>query len=233
MDIMPVAEHRARLQSILANIDKSDIYRSVYDKEGKLLASGFTTVKQRLVNDYCKVDFTGKSVVDLGCNFGFFTFLAARQGAKHVTGLDYLPKIVEGGQHLVAVLGYDNVSFRKFNIEKPDENIAKFDIAMLVDFFGKSNIRKQKIDGLLNFLKSLSDTELLLAFRPINRIEKDLKLTDAAFSRLYPARYISDGLFYLIDYINDNMADQWEMSAVSDYKGEISKDKLLFHCKKK
>jgi len=233
MNIMSSAEHRYRLRNILQNIDKSDIYRPVYDKNGELLAEGFTTVKPQLVDDYCKIDFAGKSVVDLGCNFGFFTFLAARQGAKHVTGLDYLPEVVEGSRHLAALLGYENVSFRTFNIEKPDTSIAQFDIAMLVDFFGKSNIRKQKINRLLNFLKSLSDTELVLAFRPINRIEKDLKLTSASFSRLYPAKYISGGLFYLIDYIYDNMADQWEMSAVSEFNGEVSKDKLLFHCKRK
>jgi tRNA (mo5U34)-methyltransferase len=229
MDVLAVEEHKERLQHILAGLDKNDIYRSIYDKDGNLLAEGCLAVKQQLIDSYCEIDFKGKSVVDLGCNFGFFSFLTARQGASAVTGLDYLPEVVEGAGHLASVLGYDNVFFKKFDIEKPTTDIGKFDIAMLLDFFGKSNIRKQKVHGLLEFLKTLSDNELLMAFRPINRIDKDLKLTEEKFCPLYPEKYIKNGNFYLVDYIRDNMAEDWDMAAVSDYKGEVSKDKLLFH----
>lgn len=229
MDISAVEKRKDRLLHILAALDKNDIYRSIYDRDGNLLAEGCFAVKQHLIDSYCDIDFKGKSVVDLGCNFGFFSFLTARQGASTVTGLDYLPEVVEGAGHLASVLGYDNVFFKTFDIEKPAKDIGKFDIAMLLDFFGKSNIRKRKVLGLLEFLKTLSDSELLMAFRPINRIDRDLKLTEKEFRPLYPEKYTKNGNFYLIDYIEDNMTEDWDMKAVSDYRGEVSKDKFLFH----
>ncbi len=222
----------ARLKRILSTIDRGDIYRSIYDPQGNLLATGSIPVKQQLVDDYCTVDFTGKTVVDLGCNFGFFSILAAKLGAKQITALDYLPEIVEGAKLLAILYGHENIEFKTFNIEKPQDDLGKFDVAMLVDFFGKSNIRKQKITSLLNFLTTLSDHELLMAFRPINRIEKDLRMSLDDFAKLYPSQYTTDGSFFLVNYVKDILADNWQMTAVSNYNGQFSKDKSLFHFRK-
>lgn len=221
------------LKQLLDTMDPNDIYRSIYDHENNLLVKGSFPVQQRLVDDYCKVDFTGKTVVDLGCNFGFFSFIAAQKGASHITALDYLPEIVKGATLLASLYGHDNVTFKTFDIESPDKNLGNYDVAMLVDFFGKSNIRKQKIKSLLEFLQTLSDSELLMAFRPINRIEKDLKMSLDDFLKLYPAEYVRDGAFILMDYVRDILADKWEMTAVSEYDGHFSKDKFLFHCQRK
>jgi len=222
-----------RLQQILASIDRGDIYRSIYDPQGNLLARGDIPVKQQLVDDYCTVDFQGKTVIDLGCNFGFFSILAAKLGAQQITALDYLPEIVEGAGILASMYGHENITFKTFDIEAPKDDLGKFDIAMLVDFFGKSNIRKQKIKQLLTFLRTLSDSELLMAFRPINRIEKDLRMSLEDFSKLYPAQFITDGSFFLVDYVKDILKNDWEMTPISNYKGQFSKDKSLFHCRNK
>jgi len=222
-----------RLQQILTSIDQGNIYRSIYDPQENLLAKGDIPVKQQLVDDYCTVDFQGKTVVDLGCNFGFFSILAAKLGAKQITALDYLPEIVEGGEILASMYGHENITFKIFDIENPKDNLGKFDIAMLVDYFGKSNIRKQKIRQLLTLLKAFSDSELLIAFRPINRIEKDLRISFEDFKKLYPAQFITDGSFFLVDYIEDILKDDWEMTAVSNYRGQFSKDKSLFHFQKR
>lgn len=221
-----------KLEKLLKNISPGDIYRTIHDPEGNILAHGDIPVQQHLVDDYCKVDFKDKTVIDLGCNFGLFSRLATELGAKHVTGLDYLPEVVEGATLLASLYGYKNISYQTFNIEKPDRELGLFDIAILVEFFGKSNIRKQKIEGLLNFIRTLSNTELLIAFRPINRIDKDLRMTQEAFSQLYPGEYTIDGSFYLINYIHDFLGDSWQMKAVSNYDNEFSKNKLLFHCQR-
>jgi predicted RNA methylase len=223
--MQPEQEIVEKLKALLDQMDPNDIYRSIFDHEKNLIVQGAFPVQQRLVDDYCRVDFKDKTVVDLGCNFGFFSFQAARLGAKHVTGLDYLPEIVKGASLLSSLYGYDNVVFRRFDIEEPETDPGKYDIAMLVDFFGKSNIRKQKIRPLLSFLQTLSDKELLLAFRPINRIEKDLKLSLDTFSKLYPQKYVTDGSFVLEAYVKDILFDQWEMSPVSNWNGSFSKDK--------
>lgn len=222
-----------QLKNLLAGLDKKDIYRSVYDMDGKLLAEGLEPLRQYLIDDFKSVDFSGRTVADLGCNFGFFSFLAADSGASHVTGVDFMPEIVEGGR-LLALLGkYGNVSFTTFNFEQPDKDLGRFDMVMLVDFFGRSNIRKRKVEYIINFMKSVADKEMLFAIRPLNRIVKDLRMSESEFSSLYPGQYISAGVFNLLHYIKDLLDEEWEIRPVSQYDGEFRKHKILFICSKR
>lgn len=221
-----------RLRAVVQTLHSDDIYRSVYTPDGELLAEGVEPLKQQLVDEFCSVDFTGKEVIDMGCSFGFFTFLAADNGAHHVTGIDALPEIVESAQLLAKLRKYSNVSFRTYNFEVQDESLGLFDLVMLVDFFGKSNIKKQKIESIVTFMESISRGELLFAIRPINRIVEDLKTTEELFSSLYPAEFIRGGSFYLLEYIEFVLGNKWNILPVSPYDGQFHKHKLLFLCKK-
>jgi len=222
-----------QLKELLQGLDKEDIYRSVYDPDGNLLAEGVEPLKKQLIDDFRKVDFNRKTVVDLGCNFGFFSFLARELGAQKITGVDAVPEVVRGGRLLAAANNVENIDFTTFNFETPDKDLGMFDLVMLVDFFGKANIRKQKVESIIRFMKSIADKELLFAIRPINRIVKDLKLTESAFSGLYPDKYIADGNFYLLEYIKDILTKEWAISPVSEYDGRFCKHKILFLCQKK
>jgi len=225
-------DERNRLKDLLIGLDAADIYRSVYDENGELLAEGLEPLHPQLLKDFKQVEFQGRSIVDLGCNFGLFSFLAAELGANHVTGVDALPEIVEGAGILAAMKDVENVSFATFNFEQPAEELGMFDMVMLVDFFGRSNIRKRKIESIINFMKSISNQELLFAIRPLNRIEKDLRMNEADFSGLYPEEYIVDGSFKLLAYITDLLSDEWTISPVSEYDGSFRKHKVLFICTK-
>lgn len=220
------------LQKLLDKLDSSDIYRSVYDLDGNVLAEGVEPLRDQLVNDYKLVDFRDKTVVDLGCGFGFFSFLAAKQGAAHVTGVDCVREIVDGATILADLHEHSNVQFREFNFEQPVGDLGVYDLAMLVDFFGKSNIRKKKVQAIVEFIKTLSHKELLFAVRPINRIKQDLKMTVSEFSALYPSQYIRDDSFFLLEYIDDILGDEWQLQAVSGYDGTFRKHKLLFLCRR-
>ncbi len=68
----------ARLQKMIAEIGAENVYRSIYDADGNLIAAGKKPVRDEMVNDFVTLDFQGKSVVDLGCNFGFFRFFAPK-----------------------------------------------------------------------------------------------------------------------------------------------------------
>lgn len=221
------------LKELLQGLDKENIYRSVYGPDGNLLAEGVQPLRKQLIDDFRKVDFKGKKVIDLGCNFGFFSFLAQELGAKKITAVDSVPEVVRGGTLLAAANNVENIHFTTFNFETPEKDLGKFDMVMLIEFFGKTNIRKQKVESIIKFMKSIAGNELLFAMRPINRIEKDLKLTAAAFSGLYPEKYIADGNFYLLEYIKDILADEWIISPVSEYDGRFCKPKILFLCRKK
>jgi SAM-dependent methyltransferase len=60
-------------------------------------------------------DLSGKSVIEIGCNAGFFCFEFAERGARQVTGVDLLDDYVSAGQWLASVRGDKNVSFLRTN----------------------------------------------------------------------------------------------------------------------
>jgi len=221
-----------RLQEIVAGLSPEAIYRSIYDSRGRILAEGLEPLRQQLLDDFDTVDFQGRNVVDLGCNFGLFSFRAAAAGAGYVLGIDSMPEVVEGARILAQMKNRDNVEFRVFDFERQKSLPGYFDMVMLVDFFGRSSIRKKKIDGILEFMMATASREMLFAIRPINRIENDLKLSQAAFAKLYPGKYIQGDSFFLLDYIGDILGNRWRITAISDYQGLYCKHKLLFLCRR-
>ncbi|MFZ2868658.1 class I SAM-dependent methyltransferase [Zavarzinia sp.] len=50
-------------------------------------------------------DMTGKSVLDLGCNSGYFCFEALRRGATRVVGVDHSETAIRGARKLADCLG--------------------------------------------------------------------------------------------------------------------------------
>ncbi len=54
---------------------------------------------------------TGKKVLDLGSNQGFFSFQAALHGASEVTGVELTKQDVEAAEDIKRITGLDNVNF--------------------------------------------------------------------------------------------------------------------------
>lgn len=76
-------------------------------------------------------DLTGKRVLDLGCNHGFFCFAAAERGAAEVIGIDRDPKAVEAATIRAEHLGVsDRVSFKNLSWDEFSE--GGFDYILLL-----------------------------------------------------------------------------------------------------
>lgn len=56
-------------------------------------------------------DFTGKSVLDIGCNAGFFSFVAADRGCRDIVAIDYSSGYIEQARFCNDVRG-DLIDFR-------------------------------------------------------------------------------------------------------------------------
>lgn len=56
-------------------------------------------------------DVQGRTVLDAGCNCGFFAFEFVKRGAQFVTGLDLHAASVERAQFCASVLGIENARF--------------------------------------------------------------------------------------------------------------------------
>jgi 2-polyprenyl-3-methyl-5-hydroxy-6-metoxy-1,4-benzoquinol methylase len=68
-------------------------------------------------NAILPVRLDGKSVLDLGCNNGYFCFEAAKRGATRVLGLDVDPEMIRKNRLLAEVLGH-NVQFDVVNLDR-------------------------------------------------------------------------------------------------------------------
>jgi SAM-dependent methyltransferase len=211
---MPSLQEFLTLAASLAPIHR---YRTVYDADFSVLVPGKEAIDANTLAAFSRIDFAGRSVVDIGCNFGFFTFQARRLGAASVVGVDRESRVLEGCELLRQHFGIDNVSFACHDIADPACPLAThaFDIAMLVEFIGKTFVVQNRVAPALAFLERLSDRELIVSVQKIYWIRKELGTTPKQLGTLYPARYIDGGDFLLLEYVRDFLAPRWRMEALS------------------
>jgi tRNA (mo5U34)-methyltransferase len=71
-------------------------------------------------------DLTGKSVLDIGCNAGFYSVEMKRRGAARVVGIDSDDRYLAQARLATETLGFDGVEFR---------NLSVYDVAALGERF--------------------------------------------------------------------------------------------------
>ncbi len=206
------------LRNIVAGLDPEHVYRTIYDADLNVLVPGKEEIDEDTLRVFRRIDFTGKTVVDLGCNFGFFTFEARRQGAARVLGVDREERVLEGCRVLGRHFGLPGVDFAAYDLEEASCALLteKFDMALLVEFIGKGIVNAGKVDAALGFLECLSDKELIVSVQKAYWINKELQTTPEALASIYPERYIQNGDFLLLEYVRDFFVPKWTMRLLSD-----------------
>lgn len=76
-------------------------------------------------------DLSGLSVLDIGCNDGYFCHEAARRGAAMVTGIDIEPDTIRRAKRVADCLGYD-IDFRVHDIERTPFD-ERYDIVLCLN----------------------------------------------------------------------------------------------------
>jgi 2-polyprenyl-3-methyl-5-hydroxy-6-metoxy-1,4-benzoquinol methylase len=74
-------------------------------------------------------DFTGKTVLDIGCNAGFYSFVAKLRGAKSVLGVDHQREYINEALLMREILGID-VEFRQGDGHELAEGAGPYDIVI-------------------------------------------------------------------------------------------------------
>jgi tRNA (mo5U34)-methyltransferase len=106
-------------------------------------------------------DLSGKTLLDVGCNAGFYAFEAKRSGAQRVLGVDGQRQHVRQGLFVRKVLGLE-VEFRRLNVyELSPRTVGKFDITLAL--------------GLLYHLK-----HPILALENLYQVTKELLIIETA-----------------------------------------------------
>lgn len=101
------------------------------------LGDGVVTAPDHFLGDYPRfkfarfadalpADLTGKSVLDIGCNAGFYSVEMKRRGAARVIGIDSDDRYLAQARLATGALGFADVEFR---------NLSVYDVAMLGERF--------------------------------------------------------------------------------------------------
>ena len=114
-----------------------------------------------IISQCLPANLRGKTVLDVGCNGGFYCVEAKRRGAQRVLGVDGQRQHVRQALFVRKVLGLD-LEFRRFNVyDLRPENVGQFDITLAL--------------GLVYHLK-----HLVLALERLFEVTNELLILESA-----------------------------------------------------
>lgn len=104
---------------------------------------GIQTAPEHFLGDYPRqkfrrfahalpTDLTGKSVLDIGCNAGFYSFEMKRRGAARIVGLDTDERYLEQARLAADVYGYRDIEWRRMDVYSVAQLAEKFDLVIFM-----------------------------------------------------------------------------------------------------
>ncbi|MGK2910135.1 MAG: TIGR04290 family methyltransferase [Sphingobium sp.] len=135
--LAPVAKPADDLQSAVdalapwfQNIDLGDVQTAPDHFLGDYPAFKFARFADALPKD-----LAGKSVLDIGCNAGFYSFEMKRRGAAEVLGIDTDPRYLAQAELVADTLGYGDVTFRNLSVYDVARIGRRFDLVIFMGVF--------------------------------------------------------------------------------------------------
>jgi tRNA (mo5U34)-methyltransferase len=92
----------------------------------------FPMIKWKRFAHVIPEDLTGKSVLEIGCNAGFYAFEMKRRGASRVVGIDFDDYYLNQARFAAEVLGFEDVDFRRMSVYDVGALREKFDIVLFM-----------------------------------------------------------------------------------------------------
>lgn len=94
----------------------------------------YPAVKWRNFETALPYDLSGKSVLDIGCNAGFYSLEMKRRGAARVLGIDHDELYLKQARFAAATLGVD-VEFREMSVYELASLGEQFDLVLFMGVF--------------------------------------------------------------------------------------------------
>jgi len=94
----------------------------------------FPSVKWSQIAHAIPADLTGATVLDVGCNGGFYSIEMKKRGAKYVLGIDVDDRYLSQARFAAETLGMD-IDLRKCSIYAIDELPGQFDFVLFMGLF--------------------------------------------------------------------------------------------------
>ncbi len=94
----------------------------------------YPSLKWRNFERALPADLTGKSVLDIGCNGGFYSIEMKKRRAKRVVGIDHDDQYLDQARFAARVLDFD-IEFRKLSVYKLADLRERFDLVLFMGVF--------------------------------------------------------------------------------------------------
>jgi tRNA (mo5U34)-methyltransferase len=135
-------------------------------------------------------DLSGKSVLDIGCNAGFYAIEMKRRGASRVLGIDSDERYLAQARLASETLGYDDIEFAKLDVYQVGAIGERFDLVIFMGvlyhlrhpLLALDLIREHVADDLLLFQSMQRGSKHVL---PLDA-DYEFKETDIFFETGYP-----------------------------------------------
>jgi tRNA (mo5U34)-methyltransferase len=88
--------------------------------------------KFRRFESHLPQDLSGKSVLDIGCNAGFYSIEMKRRGAERVLGIDSDDRYLAQAQLAIEALGFADIEFAKLDVYDVGAIGEKFDLVIFM-----------------------------------------------------------------------------------------------------
>ncbi len=184
-----------------------NIWRPVVDERGQLLADGHEDMRDTAPADLAAFDFQDKSVLDMGCNLGYYSFLAKTLGAGTVVGLDVDPTAIRGCSLLSKLYGTAETRFICTDFLE-FSSASTFDVVLLINFIGKKSLVKG-IQPILDVCRKYTGNSVIISARCRYHIRRSLGVSQDYMAAKYGAEYVHgewfDTMLFLRNYLNSNI----------------------------
>jgi tRNA (mo5U34)-methyltransferase len=94
----------------------------------------YPQIKWRQFSHALPADLSGASVLDIGCNGGFYALEMKRRGARRVLGIDFDKEYLDQAQFAAEVSGLD-IEFRHLSVYDVAKLKERFDIVLFMGVF--------------------------------------------------------------------------------------------------
>src|SRR2546421_5670303 len=94
----------------------------------------FPNIKWKHISQAIPQDLSGATVLDIGCNAGFYSLQMKQRGAKYVLGVDVDDRYLSQARFAAETLGLE-IDFQKLSVYDVDQTPGQFDYVLFMGLF--------------------------------------------------------------------------------------------------
>lgn len=149
--------------------------------------------KFRRFADHLPKDLKGKTVLDIGCNAGFYSMEMKRRGAERVLGIDSDDRYLAQAALAAETLGYDGIEFRNLSVYDVGALKERFDVVIFMGvlyhlrhpLLALDLIREHVAGDMLLFQSMQRGSSELLALEEDYPFEETGLFNESAYPKLH------------------------------------------------